>query len=626
MPFIPCMVARAYTAIVKRLVLLLFAALVFGVAGSPGGVDAAAGWRITSFDAVYNVDTEGTLNATETIKVDFGSLQKHGIFRSLVLRSECVALRADSQPATYDCPLGSDRRYDYTILGVEDSAGKGLKYSVSDENLQKIIKIGDADVFISGRQDYVIRYRLKGALDPYSDHDELYWNASGDGWSESPIDRFSLTLNLPPGANLATLCYQGSFGSTDNCESSASGSTAKFASTRPVNPFEGVTIVAGWQKGIVSNPVPVVIDRVSADDFFTLDAAEFGGIALVAILSILSLIALWWGHGRDRAYRSLYYLTNDPSEGTRGLFARDNIVVEYTPPDDLRPAEMGLILDERADTQDVTATIIDLAVRGYLKIKEIPKEGLFGSTDWELTKVERADELSDYERKLYDGLFMTGTPVEMSDLKNTFAPRLQTVKDSLYSDSMKRKWFGQKPETARTAWVLVGVGVLVLGIALSFLSGYFLGRALIATPVILAGLVLVILSRAMGRRTSTGSEALRRVLGFRLYISTAETRRQEFNEQENIFAKYLPFAIVFGCVGKWAKAFEGLENQAASSTSGWYSGTRPFQVVAFASGLQHFSSSVGSTIASSPSSSGGGSGFSGGSSGGGGGGGGGGSW
>ena len=612
----------------KRLLAVILTAAVFGFVASPGGATAAAGWRITSFSVVYNIDSEGTIEATETINVDFGSLQKHGIFRYLDFKSQCVAPRPGAQQATYDCPPGSDRKYDYKIRGVTDASGNAQKYEVSDESLKKFIKIGDANTFISGRQAYVIAYRLKGALDPYSDHDELYWNASGDGWSEPAIDQFSLTLILPPGANLRTSCFQGRRGSTEQCTTSAAGSataaTARFESTRALNPNEQVTIVAGWQKGIVANPVPVVVDRVSVDDFFALDAKEFGGMALVGVLSILSLLALWWGHGRDRAYRSLYYLTNDPSEGTRGLFARDNIVVEYTPPADLRPAEMGLILDERADTLDVTATIIDLAVRGYLHITEVPKEGLFGSADWELKKLERKDDLSDYERKLYDALFTSGTTVPMSDLKNTFADRLQKVKDALYSNGMKRKWFSQKPETTRSAWTLAAFGVVILGGALTFLSGYFLGRALIATPVILAGFVLLFLSPSMGRRTATGSEALRRVLGFRLYISTAETRRQEFNERENIFAKYLPFAIVFGCVGKWAKAFEGLAT--AESTSGWYSGARPFQVVAFASGLQHFSSSVGSAISSSPSSSGGGSGFSGGSSGGGGGGGGGGSW
>jgi hypothetical protein len=163
----------------------------------------------------------------------------------------------------------------------------------------------------------------------------------------------------------------------------------------------------------------------------------------------------------------------------------------------------------------------------------------------------------------------------MSELTNKFVERLASVKKLLYEDAMKRKWFSAKPETARGMWVAVAIGVMMLGAAAAFFNGYLAGRALIGLPVIAGGLALLVLSRAMARRTATGSEALRRVLGFRLYISTAETRRQEFNEQQNIFARYLPFAIVFGCVGKWAKAFEGLDDAAQQSTQSWYTFLRP---------------------------------------------------
>jgi uncharacterized membrane protein len=171
----------------------------------------------------------------------------------------------------------------------------------------------------------------------------------------------------------------------------------------------------------------------------------------------------------------------------------------------------------------------------------------------------------------------------------------------------------------------VGIALLFLGAGLAAFAGLYLGRALMPLGLVPAGIAMLVLSRSMAKRTAAGSEMLRRVLGFRLYIATAEKHRQEFNERENIFARYLPFAIVFGCVSKWAKAFEGLDDQVQQSTSSWYSGTGPFRVAAFSSGLQSFSSSVSSTLASTRSSSGG-SGFSGGSSGGGGGGGGGGSW
>jgi uncharacterized membrane protein len=128
----------------------------------------------------------------------------------------------------------------------------------------------------------------------------------------------------------------------------------------------------------------------------------------------------------------------------------------------------------------------------------------------------------------------------------------------------------------------------------------------------------------MPRRSADGRVMYRRCLGFRHCIETAETARQEFAEKANLFQEYLPYAIVFGCVGKWAKAFEGLEDEATQP--GWYYGRHPFAAAAFASSVSDFSESISSVMASTPGGSGG-SGFGGGgSSGGGGGGGGGGSW
>jgi uncharacterized membrane protein YgcG len=445
------------------------------------------------------------------------------------------------------------------------------------------------------------------------------------------IEQTAITVTLPEGADLNAICYQGA-SSSARCHADVGGATVNYAATREMFPGEEVTIVAGWQKGLIDVPPPIVKDRPSIDDYFELDALEIGGAIVLGALALVLVIGLWWRNGRDRRYTSIYYLTDNPESETRPMFAGDeNVVVEYTPPNDLRPAQMGLVLDERADTLDVTATIIDLAVRGYLHITEIPKKGLFGSKDWKLNRLKEADDsLLKYERTLLTGLFATGDEVEMSDLENKFYTKLASVKKQLVDDGMAQKWFPMKPGTAKGIWLAVGFAIMAAGAGVSFLAGLFLGRGLLGAGIILAGLVMLPLSQAMSRRTPTGSEALRRVLGFRLYVATAEKRIQDFNEKQNIlnsFAKYLPYAIVFGCVDKWANAFKDLEQEAQASTASWYSGSGAFHVAAFSSGLRGFSSSVSSTISSSPSSSGsGGSGFSGGGSGGGGGGGGGGSW
>lgn len=609
----------------KRTLLLVAVALLLGVGISARETAwADEGWDIREFTIEYTVAQDGTITATETIRADFGSLQKHGIFRYFYERVECGEPIAGAQQPIYPCPSGQNREYQYDIKSVTRLDGRAWKYEVSRSAGEVTVKIGDADIIVSGPQDYVISYTLRGALDAYDDHGELYWDASGK-WPVS-IESFRITVELPAGAEAYAVCYQGYAGSNEQCPAMASGNVATFASNRELSWTEQVTIAVGWQPGVVDIPPPMLEDRLTVGDLFTLDIVEWGGLILSFLAGIALVGTAWWTHGRDRAYTSIYYLTNNPEEQTRPLFARHEVVVQYLPPEDLRPAQMGVLLDERADTLDVTATVIDLAVRGYLHITELPKKGWFGNNDWKLTKKQEANGLNAFERKVFTSLFSTGDEVELSDLRYKFAEDLAKAKNLIYDDAMQRHWFSMKPESARGMWVIVALSLLFFGAGFALLAGLWLGRLLMPLGLVPAGLAMLIMSRSMARRTAAGSEMLRRVLGFRLYITTAEKHRQEFNEQENIFARYLPFAIVFGSVSKWAKAFEGLEDQVSQSTSSWYSGTGPFRVAAFSSGLQGFSSSVSSTLASTRSSSSGGSGFSGGSSGGGGGGGGGGSW
>lgn len=602
---------------------LALAAIAFA-ALFPVSAGADEGWLLKQFTAAITIREDGVLEIEELVEADFGTLVKHGIFRDLRTRFKCEPVTEGPEPL-YPCPGGKDRVYEIDVDSATGSDGTAVPFKIEKIDRGIRLKVGDPDSTVTGLQTYRIRYSVRGALNAFQDHDELYWNVISD--TLVPTAETKVTVSLPAGTRVDATCYQGYYGSTAKCQSSASGNVATYTATRLLAAGEGLTIVAGWPGGVVTVEPPLLKDRVSIDDFFTLDAIEFGGVLLSALLAIVLLTRLWWTHGRDRAYKTLYYLTNDPGEGRRPLFARADIVVEFLPPEKLRPAQMGVILDERADTLDVTATIIDLAVRGHLHITEIAKKGWFGKRDWQLEKRENpGDALFAYERELLDAIFDSREEVKVSALKNKFAEDLRRVKDELYKDAVARKWFKRSPESTRNLWLIAGIGMAGLGALMVVVAALQFSRALIPVPFILGGLAMIPLSRAMAHRTATGSEALRRVLGFRLYIATAETRRQEFNEQQNIFASYLPFAIVFGCVDKWAKAFEGLDDVARQSTASWYTGAGAFQVMAFTSGMRGFASTVSTTIASTPGSSGG-SGFSGGGfSGGGGGGGGVGSW
>ncbi len=604
--------------------MLLVAVLSLAVLGVVQHAAAAEAWVIDDFAIDATVRPDGTLVVTEQIQVDFRREAHHGIYRDLYYKVPCVQPKNDATPTpVVPCPKNHDRVYAIRFSAVTDANGRPITYEVTDEGDYLRAKIGDANRTVTGKQTYVIQYQIAGLLDGYSDHDELYWNATGT-WPVG-ITRATVLVHLPEGTRVVGDCFEGGQGSLTPCTMEVDGSDIRYTTSSSLFAGEQLTVRAGFPQGVVALQPPKFEKRTTIADFFELDWIEFGGMGVVGLLSAAGVGMLWWRNGRDRRFKTLHYLTNDPGEHIAPLFEHHDIVVEFLPPDDLRPGEMGVILDERADTRDISATIIDLAVRGYLHITEIPKEGWFGKKDWQLTRVDRESDLKQYERTLYDALFASGGEVKISSLKNKFAEKLSKVKGDLYDDAMSRKWFSARPETARTLWLLAGFGLIAIGVGLAVAGGYLFGRSLIFAPVALAGLVMLPLSRAMARRTAAGSEALRRVLGFRLYITTAETRIQDFNEQQNIldkFARYLPYAIVFDCVDKWANAFKGLEDQAEASTSGWYSGAGAFQVAAFSSGLQGFSSSMSSTMSSTPGSSGGG----GGGAGGGGGGGGGGAW
>ena len=136
-------------------------------------------------------------------------------------------------------------------------------------------------------------------------------------------------------------------------------------------------MVVALNKGAVDVPPPMLEDRLRffPDDAFDLNPFTIGAFALTLLIGLGLVSWNWWTHGRDREYLTQYYLTNDPRQRTEPLGEHVPVAVEFGPPQNMRPAELGLILDESADPKDVTATIVDLAVRGHITITELPAMG-----------------------------------------------------------------------------------------------------------------------------------------------------------------------------------------------------------------------------------------------------------
>jgi len=351
--------------------------------------------------------------------------------------------------------------------------------------------------------------------------------------------------------------------------------------------------------------------------------------------------------GRDEWYAGLTPgLT--PGHGEQAEVRRAGTptpVVQFHPPEGVQPGLVGVIQDESADVVDVSATIVDLAVRGFLRIEEKKKSGFFGRDDWELTWLTppaNAKPLLPYENSLLDGLFRRGSPIRLSQLKNHFKPTLDLVQRRMYSEVVDRGWFRRSPESVRQMWQGLGMTLVVFGVLGLFFGGgpasYFLNNTglpfqpwfILCGGLIIAGIITVILGRRMAHRTADGSAVLAQALGFRQYMETAEANQIKWEEAEQIFSRFLPYAIVFGIADKWAETFEEVARAAAAAghtvtMPTWYVGSGSFGQMA--SSMDSFNTVAAGTFASTPGSSGG-SGFSsgGGFSGGGGGGSSGGSW
>ncbi|MGI8984185.1 MAG: DUF2207 domain-containing protein [Acidimicrobiales bacterium] len=597
----------------RRVALAALLLMILMVAAPAAGAQGA-GERITAYDVDIRVESSGHLLITEVIDYDFASNARHGIFRDI--------------PVRLDWDSRFERIYPLKVLSVGGSPGTPDQYERESAGNKERLKIGDPDKTITGSHRYTITYRIEGALNGFDDHDELYWNAIGTEW---PVVIEQATIRVTTPSDISEVaCFGGETGSRLACaDAGLAGRTASF-SDRRLRAGDGVTVVVAFAKGAVPPPAPVLDERWNLGRAFSLTPATAAGSLVLLVASVLGVGQLAWRRGRDRAFAGspvdVAYATAGQDEPVRpsfGPFGRVETPVEFVPPDNFRPGQAGTLVDEVANPLDVTATIVDLAVRGYLRIDEIPKKGWFGKADWTLTKLREDDGLLRYERLLLDGLFQSGDEVKLSSLRTTFVSRLQQVQDALYDDVVAQGWFAGRPDKVRATWYVLGGAAVVASLALLVLLMALTHAALIALPVLAGSIMLLASAKRMPRRTAKGTGVLRRVAGFRRFIDESEKDRARFAEQHNLFSEYLPYAIVFGATEKWARAFAGLDDELIQPS--WYGGSSNFTAHGFTSSIDGFAVTTAGTITSTPAGSGS-SGFSGGSSGGGGGGGGGGSW
>ena len=581
------------------------AALTF-VFAVPAGAGAQTGAEhIVSYDVAIAIQRDASILVSERIVYDFGGQARHGIFRTIpVLR-----------------PYNSsyDRYYPLEVRSVQ-SPDAPAPYTVDNSGGSVLIKIGDPDRTVTGVHTYRLTYLVHDSMTAHRRYDELYWNAIGGQWNV-PISRAIVRVTAP-GPVTRAACFAGPSGSTRPCQQASTvDGDATFRQAAGLGPHQAFTVTVDIPKGVVTPPHLVLKERWSPQRAFALTPVTlgaFGGLLVILIAGALLLVM-----GRRRRYAASAAGLGGGTPPVADAVVADSGLeqppMEPAPPERVRPGEAGTLLAGVVNPRDLTATIADLAVHGYLQIEDT---GDGPSPAWRLVWLGKTTGmLQDYEEILLHGLFLSGAPsVRLSQLGSGFASQLKRAKDALYTDVTRRGWFTARPDRVRRKWLAIGAAMFVAGvIAVVVAASGTHHFGLVPLPLALAGLAVMIGSGRMPVRTAEGAALTRRVEGFRRYLMTAAVAQAPSDGQPGTLYDYLPYAIAFGCTQQWAELTSSLAR--AGQAPAWYQPRAPFTPASLYS-LSHFAADVNKTVATTTSGSGGGGGFSGG----GGGGGGGGSW
>jgi uncharacterized membrane protein YgcG len=625
---------------------------------------ATAEERILHYLSDVLVQADGALDVTETIRVrSEGSRIDHGIYRDF--------------PTRYTNRSGGQVRVGFEVLSVRRDGADEPWHKERQGNGVRVYA-GDADTHVPpGEHVYAIRYRTTRQLGFFKDYDELYWNATGNGWL-FPIDVAEARIRLPRPVPFGQRAFytgpQDSTAQDAEVVSELPGEIV-FRTTAPLGPNEGLTVAVAWRKGVVAPPPPPSASRLWLQD---------NGPPAAGALALLGVLAYYF-HAWRRAGR-------DPKAGT--------MVPIFAPPDGLSAAAMRYITKMGADSRAFAAALVELGVGGHIRLTE--EEGGFFRRD--KTRIDRTPGRTvpaEPEASMLSRLFAGGDSILMEQTNHaTFSG----AKDALEA-GLKRSYEGRlfvrnriwavrglvlmvgalavpaaavllsAPDDYGGNDVLVAVaalllpavalglyllsrrssgaamagkivaaflgaiglvaGVVSIGNAIEGIVAYGEIRRLIPLLVPLLALPVVLTAFSwMAAPTREGRAVLDRIAGFRHYLSVAEEERLETlhppEKTPELFERYLPYAIALKVENDWASRFTAVLAAAAASgrtqTMGWYSGSSdPWNDPG------DFADSVGGSLASTissasaaPGSSGGSGG--GGSSGGGGGGGGGGGW
>ena len=479
-----------------------------------------------------DVHKDGSADVDERISLVFIG-EFHGIHRYI--------------PVDYRGPDGSNYSIFLKVRSVTDEEGEKLKYTSKTQRGYRVLTILIPGAIDTSKRVHIL-YSVRNAVKFLEDHDEFYWNVTGNGWSV-PIDAASATIRFPPEAigKLRAQSFVGIYGSSEKALTDIQGATVTVQTSNPLSARGGLTADVFIPQGVLEEP-----------SAFTKALWFLGSnpILLLPIFAFLVMFPLWWVKGRD------------PKAGI-------SVAPMYEPPKDMTPAEAGTLIDDSTDPRDVTSILVDLAVRGYIKIREeqVSQMLVFKKKDYIFVRLKDSaawNDLTPFEREMMIGLFPGDTTeTHIADLRNRFYLSIPLIKQYVMSALKEKGMYTLDPESAHAYWILGAVVTAAPFVLAGFLLhvDYSQSGVWMVVSIALAAAVIFLFSRIMTAKSLKGVRTRVEIQGFQEFMNRVDADRLK-RMPPDTFEKYLPYAMALGVEHRWAKAFQGIVQNPPT----WYEG------------------------------------------------------
>lgn len=491
---------------------------------------------------------DGVLRATETITFADGAPDE---------LTQRLALRA---------PIDGSRSHVYEITGVQATIGGApAEADVSEDGNYLVVALDTSD---AGDQPITISYEVSGATRTEQGATGELTIFSWRALQGLSVEVSEVTGTIRVGAIVELIdCLAGPPGAVAKCDLYAAGTH-----DAPLPTFQSHERGVGEQ---VTITVGVSSDAVASTEVVHEDWSLNRAFAITPLTILTALGALLLG----ALVLYLLHRRTGVDASTDGEFAP---VATFRPVGDgesvfeihdgVRPGHVGTVADERVDPVDVTATLLDLAVRGHLLITELPHDP-HGLLDWKLTRTETGgDELAPFESEILDAIAPIGGETFVSALPATLGPVVGGIQSALYDDVVERGWFDSRPDSTRSNWRRIGIASVVVaavaaGVLIAFTKFGFLGLVLV-----LVGLALLWVADRMPRRTKKGAKLVGGLGALSSLLATHPTDNMPSGRELAEISRLLPYAVVLGGKGRWIDAMVRADDDATPDPTdiSWY--------------------------------------------------------